>query len=238
MLKICMPGGGQGQGEQGSSFLSADPRKKQVTVFDPSASGYVTSANRKAGTSAPKIFAFDSVFTPDDSLTELCASSLTDTVQSVVAGADGCLFTYGYSRLGKTYTMLGTDRGPPSQLGVMPCALAWLFRLITEQRERTGARFSVRVSAVQLSGREEKLHDLLADIGQGAEARGVGAAPSVYLREDPISGTQLENQSELRAPTAEKAAFYLDAALAARAAADEEECRSSHLLFTVNVYQY
>ena len=52
----------------------------------------------------------------------------------------------------------------------------------------------------------------------GAEATGVGAAPSVYLREDPICGTQLENQSELRAPTAEKAAFYLDAALAARTA--------------------
>ncbi|KAK3772699.1 hypothetical protein RRG08_016110 [Elysia crispata] len=72
MLKICTPGGGQGQGEQGSSFLSADPRKKQVTVFDPSASGYVTSANRKAGTSAPKMFAFDSVFTPDDSLVHVC----------------------------------------------------------------------------------------------------------------------------------------------------------------------
>lgn len=45
---------------------------------------------------------------------------------------------------------------------------------------------------------------------------GVGTAPGVYLREDPISGTQLENQSELRAPTAEKAAFYLDAALNSR----------------------
>ncbi|KAK3772700.1 hypothetical protein RRG08_016111 [Elysia crispata] len=166
MLKICTPGGGQGQGEQGSSFLSADPRKKQVTVFDPSASGYVTSANRKAGTSAPKMFAFDSVFTPDDSLTELCASSLTEIVQSVVAGADGCLFTYGYSKLGKTYTMLGTDQGA-TNLGVMPCAVAWLFRLINEQKDKTGARFSVRVSAVQLSGREETLHDLLADIGQG-----------------------------------------------------------------------
>ena len=44
----------------------------------------------------------------------------------------------------------------------------------------------------------------------------MGTAPGVYLREDPISGTQLENQSELRAPTAEKAAFYLDAALNSR----------------------
>lgn len=48
---------------------------------------------------------------------------------------------------------------------------------------------------------------------------GVSTAPSVYLREDPICGTQLENQSELRAPTAEQAAYYLDAAIAARSTA-------------------
>nr|KAG5702101.1 hypothetical protein BaRGS_010367 [Batillaria attramentaria] len=73
---------------------------------------------------------------------------------------------------------------------------------------------------------------------QCTETTGVGTAPGVYLREDPICGTQLENQSELRAPTADKAALYLDAALAARSAADEDEARCSHLLFTLNVYQY
>lgn len=56
----------------------------------------------------------------------------------------------------------------------------------------------------------------------GTEATGVGTAPGVYLREDPICGTQLENQSELRAPTADKAALYLDAALAARLAAGKK----------------
>lgn len=49
----------------------------------------------------------------------------------------------------------------------------------------------------------------------GQEAGG-SHAPSVYLRDDPITGTQLENQSELRAPTADVAAYYLDAAIAAR----------------------
>lgn len=47
---------------------------------------------------------------------------------------------------------------------------------------------------------------------------GQGTSPGVYLREDPICGTQLENQSELRAPTAERACYYLDAALASRTA--------------------
>lgn len=41
-------------------------------------------------------------------------------------------------------------------------------------------------------------------------------SPGMYLREDPVCGTQLENQSELRAPTAERAAYFLDAAIAAR----------------------
>lgn len=54
--------------------------------------------------------------------------------------------------------------------------------------------------------------------------------------------SQLQNQNELRAPTAEKAAFYLDAALAARstsrAGCGEDARRSSHMLFTLHVYQY
>lgn len=52
----------------------------------------------------------------------------------------------------------------------------------------------------------------------------------------------MQNQSELRAPTAEKAAFFLDAAIAARYSSkpdyDEEEHRNSHMLFTLHIYQY
>lgn len=67
---------------------------------------------------------------------------------------------------GKTYTMIGSDQSPGS-LGVMPCAIAWLFKIINEQKDKTGARFSVRVSAVQVTGKEEVLRDLLIDMAQG-----------------------------------------------------------------------
>ena len=30
----------------------------------------------------------------------MCSGSLTEIIQGVVAGADGCVFTYGYSKLG------------------------------------------------------------------------------------------------------------------------------------------
>ena len=58
------------------------------------------------------------------------------------------------------------------------------------------------------------------------------------MRDDPLLGTQLQNQSELRAPTAEKAAFYLDAALSARTDSSSPDARFSHLLYTLHVYQY
>lgn len=48
-------------------------------------------------------------------------------------------------------------------------------------------------------------------------------SPGMYLRDDPVCGTQLENQSELRAPTAERAAYFLDAAIAARTVPGERK---------------
>ncbi|CAB1342621.1 unnamed protein product [Coregonus sp. 'balchen'] len=135
--------------------------------------------------------------------------------------------------------MIGRDCSTQS-LGVAPCAISWLFKLIEERKEKAGARFSVRVSAVEISGRDEALTDLLSDVSAGSLQD--GQSPGVYLREDPICGSQLQNQNELRAATAERAAYFLDAALAARSTSrprcDEEERKNSHMLFTLHVYQY
>ena len=67
---------------------------------------------------------------------------------------------------GKTYTMIGVDDNSQN-LGVIPSAISWLFRLIDKHKERTGARFSVRVSAIEITGKDEKLKDLLADVAKG-----------------------------------------------------------------------
>ena len=55
------------------------------------------------------------------------------------------------------------DIGP----GLMPTAISWLFRGISEQKNKTGARFSVRVSAVEIAGPAEVLRDLLAPHATG-----------------------------------------------------------------------
>ncbi|XP_070333826.1 kinesin-like protein KIF26A [Odocoileus virginianus] len=231
MLRIWPAQGAQRSAES-TSFLKVDPRKKQVTLYDPAAGPPGSTGPRRTPTAAvPKMFAFDAVFPQDSEQAEVCSGTVADVLQSVVSGADGCIFSFGHSSLGKSYTMIGRDSSPQS-LGVVPCAISWLFRLMDERRERTGARFSVRVSAVEVCGRGQSLRDLLAEVASGSLQD--AQSPGVYLREDPACGAQLQNQSELRAPTAEKAAFYLDAALAAR----EDARGGSHVLFTLHVYQY
>lgn len=64
---------------------------------------------------------------------------------------------------------------------------------------------------------------------------GAGSTCSFYLSH------QLQNQTELRATNAERAAFFLDAALAARRSSrtpsDQEARRNSHFLFTLHLLQ-
>lgn len=67
---------------------------------------------------------------------------------------------------GKSYTMLGTTDSA-NTLGVIPCAISWLFRGINEQKQKTGARFSVRVSAVEVCGPSNQLKDLLSGHANG-----------------------------------------------------------------------
>ncbi|KAI5745610.1 hypothetical protein M8J76_012662 [Diaphorina citri] len=190
-------------------FLSVDSRKRQITLLEPGGIGIQNGApeERRVGVAAPKMFAFDAIFS-DEPQSEICTSALSDVIQAVISGSDGCLFCFGHARLGKSYTMVGTPQSSAT-LGVIPSAISWLFRCISEQKHKTGARFSVRASAIEISSSSQ--HD---------------QSPGVYLCEEP------QLQSELRVPTPEKAAFYLDAALSARTSS---EC---HFLYSLHVYQY
>ncbi|XP_063765322.1 kinesin-like protein KIF26A isoform X1 [Eleginops maclovinus] len=239
MMRIC-PSLETADSSESQSFLKVDSRKKQLTLYDPASSPHSSSGHRRSATVAvPKIFAFDAVFTQDASQAEVCSGTVAEVIQSVVNGADGCIFCFGQVKLGKTYTMIGKDSSTQS-LGIVPCAISWLFKLINERKEKTGTRFSVRVSAVEIFGKDEELKDLLSDVSTGSLQE--GQSPGIHLREDPICGTQLQNQSELRAPTADKAALFLDAAISARSTSkpgvEEEERRNSHMLFTLHIYQY
>ncbi|XP_045915856.1 kinesin-like protein KIF26A [Micropterus dolomieu] len=232
MVRICSVH--SSESSESMSLLKVDGRKKQLTLCEASAGG-------RGSASAPKTFLFDAVFSQDASQAEVCSGTVAEVIQSVVNGADGCIFCFGHANLGKTYTMIGRDCSTQS-LGVAPTAISWLFKVMEERRQKSAARLSVRVSAVEISGREETLTDLLAELSSSSAGGPQEApGPAVSLRQDPLCGSQLQNQTELRASNAERAAFFLDAALAARRShrtpSDQEARRNSHFLFTLHLYQ-
>uniref|UniRef100_A0A671N9Q1 Kinesin motor domain-containing protein n=1 Tax=Sinocyclocheilus anshuiensis TaxID=1608454 RepID=A0A671N9Q1_9TELE len=227
MMRIC-PSLGIVDSSESLSFLKVDTRKKQLTLYDPSLNTQPTSVHRRAVLPAPKMFAFDTVFSQDASQAEVCSGTVAEVIQSVVNGADGCIFCFGHVKVGKTYTMIGMDSSTQS-LGIAPCSISWLFKLINERKEKTGTRFSVRVSAVEIYGKDESLQDLLSDVPTGSLQD--GQSPGVYLREDPICGTQVRN-------TPPRRQIYFAARSTNRPDADEEDRRNSHMLFTLHIYQY
>jgi len=219
--------------EEKARFFGLDKKKRQVTLLDPSVTRgeSVTTEDREIGVAAPKMFAFDGLFTSDDSQEDISAAALSDVITAVVNGNDGCLFCFGHANLGKTSTMVGNDNSTKT-IGVIPTAIAWLYKSIKERKLKTGARFSVRVSAVEITNQKEVLRDLLANYASESDQ-----SPGVYLRHLPASqGYALQNLSEIRASSVEKAAYYLDAALTERSA--DENGKESHLLYTLYVYQY
>lgn len=57
---------------------------------------------------------------------------------------------FSFSTLpGQSSTMFGS-LASAQDLGAIPCAISWLYKGINERRQKTGARFSVRVSALSV----------------------------------------------------------------------------------------
>ncbi|XP_070497103.1 kinesin-like protein CG14535 isoform X4 [Chironomus tepperi] len=222
-------------GEKSVSYLSIDKKKRQVTLSEPTNAQNVTGQNQSSSNnaaqdrgpmvSAPKMFAFDALHTNDDSQLDVCASALSEVIPAVLDGSDGCLLSIGYPGAGQNRTMLGSVAST-SDLGAIPCAISWLYKGINEKRQKSGARFSVRVSALGINATKPgtSAKDLLASLATESDE-----SPGIYLRDDYLGGP-----TELRAPTAERAALFLDAALAGRTSSIYEPA----LIFTLHVYQY
>uniref|UniRef100_A0A4W4EFW5 Kinesin family member 26Bb n=1 Tax=Electrophorus electricus TaxID=8005 RepID=A0A4W4EFW5_ELEEL len=220
-----------------SQALKLDLRRRQVIVVEP------TNKSRHGrlseGTAfTPKAFTFDAAFGPGSSQAEVCERSLLEVLQSVVAGSDGCLLSFGQTKEGMSYTMIGRD-DCTSSAGIIPCAISWLFKLLNKKKDRTWANISVSVSAVEVCGETEVIRDLLADIESGD--RKDTHKSNVCLQEDPICGIKVCNNSVLSAPTAERAAFLLDAALVSRrtgmAGQGGTSLHNCHMFYTLHVCQ-
>ncbi|XP_010531348.1 PREDICTED: kinesin-like protein KIN-14A isoform X2 [Tarenaya hassleriana] len=105
------------------------------------------------GNSFKKTFKFDRVFTPKDGQVDVFADA-SPLVVSVLDGYNVCIFAYGQTGTGKTFTMEGT----PQNRGVNYRTLEQLFEVAKERRETVSYNISVSVLEVY----NEQIRDLLA----------------------------------------------------------------------------
>lgn len=104
-----------------------------------------------------KVFKFDSVFSPEDNQ-ETVFEKTSPLVVSVLDGYNVCIFAYGQTGTGKTFTMEGTEEAR----GVNYRTLEELFRVI---RERQGIfKYELTVSVLEVYN--EQIHDLLLQESQ------------------------------------------------------------------------
>ncbi|KAL3686757.1 hypothetical protein R1sor_013066 [Riccia sorocarpa] len=102
---------------------------------------------------AKKLFKFDQVFTPQDDQVEVFANT-APVVISVLDGYNVCIFAYGQTGTGKTFTMEGT----PENRGVNYRTLEELFH-VADQRK---GQFNYEICVSVLEVYNEQIRDLLA----------------------------------------------------------------------------
>ena len=85
-------------------------------------------------------------------------------------GYNSCIFAYGQTGAGKSYTMMGADGG--AERGVTPRLCQALFdRVEREMAAAPGGTWSARVEVSYMEIYMEKVHDLLAPGGSGTNLR-------------------------------------------------------------------
>ncbi|KAL2628647.1 hypothetical protein R1flu_013333 [Riccia fluitans] len=100
-----------------------------------------------------KLFKFDQVFTPHDDQGEVFANT-APVVVSVLDGYNVCIFAYGQTGTGKTFTMEGT----PENRGVNYRTLEELFHVADQRR----GQFNYEICVSVLEVYNEQIRDLLA----------------------------------------------------------------------------
>ncbi|XP_029943287.1 kinesin-like protein KIF1C [Salarias fasciatus] len=184
--------------------------------------------NPKQTKDGAKNFTFDHSYwshTPDDSSFASQQQVYKDIGEEMLLhafeGYNVCIFAYGQTGAGKSYTMMGKQE--PGQEGIIPQLCEDLFQRTGENRD-PDLTYSVEVSYMEIYC--ERVRDLLNPKSQG----------TLRVREHPILGPYVEDLSKLAVTGFPDIRDLMDAGNKARtvAATNMNETSSrSHAVFTI-----
>ncbi|XP_070824478.1 kinesin-like protein KIF1B isoform X15 [Chaetodon trifascialis] len=189
-----------------------------------------TITNPKAPKEPAKTFSFDYSYwshtTPEDPSFASQNLVYNDIGKEMLAhafeGYNVCIFAYGQTGAGKSYTMMGKQE--EGQEGIIPMLCEDLFEKINEDSNKEELSYSVEVSYMEIYC--ERVRDLLNPKNKG----------NLRVREHPLMGPYVEDLSKLAVTSYTDIADLMDAGNKARtvAATNMNETSSrSHAVFTI-----
>ncbi|XP_036208698.1 kinesin-like protein KIF1B isoform X5 [Myotis myotis] len=185
--------------------------------------------NPKNPKEAPKSFSFDYSYWSHTSPEDPCFASQNRVYNDIgkemllhaFEGYNVCIFAYGQTGAGKSYTMMGKQED--SQAGIIPQLCEELFEKINDNCNEE-ISYSVEVSYMEIYC--ERVRDLLNPKNKG----------NLRVREHPLLGPYVEDLSKLAVTSYTDIADLMDAGNKARtvAATNMNETSSrSHAVFTI-----
>ncbi|XP_035992611.1 kinesin-like protein KIF1B isoform X29 [Fundulus heteroclitus] len=189
-----------------------------------------TILNPKAPKEPAKTFSFDYSYwshtTPEDpsfaSQNQVYNDIGKEMLQHAFEGYNVCIFAYGQTGAGKSYTMMGKQE--EGQEGIIPMLCEDLFEKINDDGNKEDLSYSVEVSYMEIYC--ERVRDLLNPKNKG----------NLRVREHPLLGPYVEDLSKLAVTSYTDIADLMDAGNKARtvAATNMNETSSrSHAVFTI-----
>ncbi|KAH9756121.1 kinesin-like protein KIN-14R [Citrus sinensis] len=139
------------------------------------------------GGSTKKIFKFDRVYSPRDEQVDVFADA-SPLVTSVLDGYNVCIFAYGQTGTGKTFTMEGTQQNR----GVNYRTLELLFKTAKERKETF--TYSISVSALEVYN--EQIRDLL-DTSPTSKKLEIRQASEGFHHVPGLTEAKIENIKEV-----------------------------------------
>ncbi|KAI4340060.1 hypothetical protein MLD38_024934 [Melastoma candidum] len=176
-------------------------------------------------------FLFDKVFTPEPSQEDVFLE-MSQLVQSAI---DVCVFAYGQTCSGKTYTMLGRP-GYADEKGLIPHSLEQIFQT-TQSLKSQKWNYEMQVS--MLENYNETIHDLLPSQSSTDSSWTENSTAKQYVIKHDASGNpSVSDLTVVDVCNTKEASYFLKHAARSRSIGKtqmNEESSRSHFIFTLQI---